>query len=337
MDLWKSDSALGMIAFDLGRKVIEMYDSCGTPIPTTYVDPRGPHRGSPSHDAQQTFIEMFILDAEDFTSLDPQKIIDEYQRMRQAADATGTESGADQHLGTARTKLAAGWHGEAAVAFAEQLENIGKFMDQQQERLVYAMQAMGTAFGLAVQFRQSYFDLAETTIEACRAVMAKHPDAPTVTSTMIEIGSELVKLGVGAVGAKSPKELAKVGIEWFKEEFQGAVKEKVSIDSSDAARVLDGYVNARSRLRGSFEDGLGQLGMWLDRQRGSYFSLRVPILEPLPASCDVRGPDFSYGKFFNDGHDATAYAPKVEQERKKFAEENPRPDGPIHRRLKGEE
>jgi hypothetical protein len=49
----------------------------------------------------------------------------------------------------------------------------------------------------------------------------------------------------------------------------------------------------------------------------------------------VRGPDFSYGKFFSDYHDPDTYSPKVEQERRKLAEEHP--EGPIHRRLRGEE
>ena len=49
MSNWKDDTALGLIAYNLGKKVVEMYDSCGMPIPTTYTDPQG----SPTPDVFQ--------------------------------------------------------------------------------------------------------------------------------------------------------------------------------------------------------------------------------------------------------------------------------------------
>lgn len=337
METWKSDNALAEISSALGPRMVQMYHLCGIPIPTVYFDPKGEHKNSPSPDAEKTFEKCFILDALDFASLDPQKIIDEYQRMQKAADATGTQgSDADTHLQTAHTLIASGWHGDAAIAFAEQMIKIGKFMDQQQERLVYAMQAMGTAFGLAVQFRQSYHDLAVSTLAVCDAVIAERPPEPSVNRFMISLGAEMVKIGVSAVGAKTPKELLNVGIEKFKELLDGA-KEPASIEQNDARRVLESYVNARNRLRGSFEDGLNSLRAWIDNQRSAYFSVPVPILEPMPTCTDVHSPDFSYGKFFNDGHDPDTYTPKVEQERKKFVDEKPQSESPIHRRLKGEE
>lgn len=337
MEDWTSDNALAVIAEDLGHKVVEMYISCGIPIPHTYFDPKGPHHDPPSQSADDTIVGFFVADTLDFASLDPQKIIDEYQRMQKAADATGTESSeADVHLITAQTLIAANWHGDAAIAFAEQMTRISKFMDQQQERLVYAMQAMGMAFGLAVQFRQSYYDLAATTRDACKAVIAKRPAEPSVNSFMFALGSEMVKLAVGAIGAKDPKELKKIGIDWLKQEFEKA-KNRVSIEANEATQVLRTYLDVRDHLRRSFDEGLGQLSNWLDGQRSAYFSLPVPILEPMPACTDVHEADFSYGRFFNDHHDPNTYSPKVESERKRFAAENPRHEGPIHRRLKGEE
>jgi uncharacterized protein YukE len=314
-----------------------MYDSCGIPIPRTYFDPHGPTHSSPSPNAEATFVKSFILDAEDFASMDPQKIIDEYQRMQKAADATDSDSSdAVKGLRTAQARIAANWHGAAADAFAGQMTTIEQFMEQQQERLVYAMQAMGTAFGLTVQFRQSYHDLAVKTYNACEAVIANRPAEPSVNSFMMALGSKMVGIGVSAVGAKNTKDLLKVGVEKFKEMFDSA-REQASVDGGDAPAVLGSYVNLRDRLRGEFEAGLGQLRNWLDNQRSVYFSLNVPILEPLPVYADVHSPDFSYAKFFNDGHDPDTYTPRVEEQRKKFAEEHPRADSPIHRRLKGEE
>src|SRR5437660_7590859 len=287
MDDWKNDATLGLVALNLGQKVVEMYDSCGIPIPDDYLDPKGP----PVGDVQQKVIEMFILDAEDYTSMDPQKIVDEYQRMQKPADATGTEgSEAAIHLDTAHGLVLAHWQGDAAIAFAEQLDKITKFMDQQQERLVYAMQAMGMAFGMAVQFRQSYFDLAQATIEACRDVIDKRPPEPTVNSVMIALGREMVTLTVEALGAKNPKELAKTAIGWFKDKFEKS-KESVSVGNGDASRVLNGYLDARQRLRDSYDGGLSRLRDWLDAQRSAYFSLNVPILDPLPSCTDVHSPD----------------------------------------------
>ncbi len=51
---------------------------------------------------------------------------------------------------------------------------------------------------------------------------------------------------------------------------------------------------------------------------------------------DVDSPDFSYERFSNDHHDKGLYAPKVEQERKKYLEEKEHPHGVIGERLGGE-
>lgn len=331
MSEWKSDLALGQLAQELGEQMVTMYRSCGIDIPDVYLDPQGP----PSPHIDRTVVGMFIIDAGDFMSLDPQRLIDEYRRMQQVADAISPEgSGVHAPLALAHSKLA-GWHGEAADAFAEQLTDIEDFMAQQQEALAYAMQAMGTAFGLAVQFRQSYYDLASNLIEVCRAVIAKRPPPETVTSTMLALGRKMVQLGTGALGAKDAKELLKFGIEKFKDAFDG-LTEKAPIDSGDAAKVLGSYLTTRDRLRGSFEDGLHQLAAWLDGQRGAYFSVQVPILDPMPACTDVHSPDFSYRHFFNDHHDPDSYSPRVEREQRRLVHANS-PDGPIHRRLKGEE
>src|SRR5262249_45199354 len=113
---WKDDPTLGYTARSLGENVVIMYNSCGMTIPDVYLDPRG----APSPHIDQAVVSMFVLDAEDFMSPDPQQLIDEYQRMQRVAEATGGDDGeARAALDLAQARLAANWHGEAADAFAE--------------------------------------------------------------------------------------------------------------------------------------------------------------------------------------------------------------------------
>ncbi|HEV8554848.1 MAG TPA: hypothetical protein VGR06_00430 [Actinophytocola sp.] len=75
---WTTNEDLALIAHRLGTAVMAMYDKAGITVSL----PAYPG-GTPSPDSRQTFVNSFIADAEDFMSVEPQKVHDEFSRMLQ--------------------------------------------------------------------------------------------------------------------------------------------------------------------------------------------------------------------------------------------------------------
>lgn len=316
---WRTNEQIADLAHRLGTNVTQMLDNEGPGVPDfPPLTPGGP----PSYNPQQTIVDSIVSDSVDFMSLEPQKISDEYLRMQKVADDTGENGDAKRNLKIALAQIAANWHGDAALAFAGQMSNIEEFMNQQERNLLVAAQAMGTAFGLAVHMRESYCDLAENTIAACKNVIAKQSPGGGPRAG-IAIGVEIVKAGIKLADIDTVKKLKDWAIERFLDVVKGAVE------------VVESYLRARDQLRRSFEDGLKQLRDWLNDQHWAYLRKPIPLLVPLPSSVEVASPDFSYDKFFNDHHDPGAYSPKVERERKKYVDEQ-HPHGVIADRLGGQ-
>jgi uncharacterized protein YukE len=326
---WRTNEQLAQLARELGTELTQIIDNDTGAVPN--YPPLVPG-GAPSPNPQKMIVDSVINDAIDFTSLEPQKIADEYQRMQHAASDTGENYESQGSLKMALARLSVSWHGDAADAFARQMSNIEEFMEQQQRTLLTAAQGMGTAFGLAVHMRESYGNLAENTIAACRTVLTKqHRDkAPHAA---LALGVEIVKAGVKLADVDSAKKLKDWAIDRFFDQLKAATEDK-PIDDSGAAAVVDSYARARDQLKRSFADGLNQLRDWLNDQGWAYIRKPIPLLAPLPGCTDVRSPDFSYARFFSDHHDAGTYIPKVDQERKKYLEEHP--PGLIAERLDGE-
>jgi uncharacterized protein YukE len=328
MVAWRTNEQMATLAHELGTELTQLLDNEGGGVPD--YPPLVPG-GSPSPNPQKTIVDSIVHDAIDFMSLEPQKIADEYRRMQSAADATGENGEAKRNLKIALAQIAANWHGDAALAFAGQMSNIEEFMNQQEKNLLTAAQAMGTAFGLAVHMRESYCNLAENTMAACRNVLAKqsHGVGPRAG---LALGVEIVKSGIKLADVDTAKKLKDWVIDKFFESLKGAVEEK-PIEDSGADAVVDSYARARDQLRQSFEDGLNQLRDWLNDQHWAYIRKPIPLLDPLPGSAGVDSPDFSYDRFFNDHHAKGTYTPKVEQERKKYVDEKQDPHGVIAERL----
>jgi uncharacterized protein YukE len=327
---WRTNEQMAQLAHELGTEMTQMLDNEGGGVPD--YPPLVPG-GSPTPNPQRTIVDSLVRDAMDFMSLEPQKVADEYQRMQRAAGATGANEESKRDLKRALARLSANWHGAAAEAFAGQMSDIEEFMNQQETNLLLAAQAMGTAFGLAVHMRESYCNLAENTIAACRNVLAKqsHDGGPQVS---LASGVEIVKAGVKLVDVDTVKKLKDWAIDRFFDAAKGAA-EKKPVQDTGAAATVDFYVRARDQLRRSFRDGLSQLRDWLNDQHWAYIRKPIPLLVPLPACTDVDSPDFSYGRFFNDHHESGSYAPRVEQERKNYLDEK-HPHGFIAEALDGE-
>jgi hypothetical protein len=315
---WKTDAELYDAAYRVGRKVVDMYTDDGAFIGV----------GQPLDAVMNGFRE----DAEFFMSLDPRKIIDEFERLRRAAADTGHNAEAESILTAAEGHLIANWHGAAAEKFAHQMSYARTFMGQQQEQLAFAAHSMGTAYSLAVHARSSYHNIAEATIGQCDNEIAEH--GKRNTKAAIGLLGEIAKACI--TGFSLPAKAGEVTV-WALENFVaiGTKAGEVALEGDDCAKVTNSYVQAIRGLKGSFEDGLNQLRMWLDEQEGSLAQDKVPLLEPLPASVDVKGADFSYGSFFHEERGRDSFGPRVEQQRKMNASKFYEPTGPIGERLAG--
>ncbi|MEV4318274.1 hypothetical protein [Actinocrispum sp. NPDC049592] len=318
---WKTDAELYDVAQELGNKIADMYTDAGVWVSAgTNVN---------------AVVESVRLDAEDFMSLDPQKIIDEFERMQRAASQTGEDAVAKALLDEAGIRLQANWNGEAALAFGHQMSYIETFMQQQDNQIGFAAHCMGTLYALAVNARRSYHDIANATIAACEKEMKEQTDREN--KALVSILGEVAKACIaGFTRFESAGEVVKWGLDGFIS--AGSATYQAVMEGSEAKEVVQRYLQTRNNLRGSFEDGLNQLTKWITLQESELAKVRVPLLEPLPLCMDIKGADFSYDRFFSTERDPASFGPKVEQEREKLKNEQiGRPAGLIGRRLAGGE
>jgi hypothetical protein len=315
---WVSDGQLYDVADQLGKKIIEMYTHAGEFISA------GTNRNA--------ILASVRVDADRFLSLDPQRIVDEYQRMLRAARDTGDNAEAASHLRVASGHLTANWHGDAAQRFAQQMSYAETFMEQQQRELSFAAHSMGTAYSLAVHARRNYLNLAEAAISQCEKEIADE-DTRTAKAQVGMLG-EIAKACITGFSA-----IAKSGevTVWALENFVSiaAKGREITLEGSNHNAVLNSYNNAVGDLTVSFEDGLNEIRKWLDTQESELAKDKIPLLEPLPVYTDVNGADFSYGKFFHEDRGRDVFTQSVEAQRKPPVEENNDPTGPIGLRLAG--
>lgn len=318
---WRTDSDPRDIALQLGGKFIEMLTKAGGWVPNHGGMGRA---GNP----RNIVTDGVIFDAELFMALDPQKITDEYFRLQRAARATGEDSEALAELEVAGSRLAT-WHGTAATEFAKQMSFIQKFMEQQEDRLLLAVKAMGMTWQLTVDMRHSYYDLAEAAFAACELEMEQQTTRDAKAA--LGMGAEAVKAGINMFTGNI-KDLAKAGIDAFVSmTSKGA---EIALEGSEAGQVIDNYHRARDQLRRSWEDGLWAIRDWVNNQEAELSRDDMPLLEPMDPCVNVDSPDFSYDKFSSHYQPPASFGPKVTEERKKMTVEHV-PSGVIAERLGG--
>ena len=122
------------------------------------------------------------------------------------------------------------------------------------------------------------------------------------------------------------------------DEILGGISEATEsndVVGADALPVVNGYVSARDQLFASYEDSMSRIHDWIDTRRDEFADLDDTLPEPLPAIADVDSPQFRYENFYFGAHHPADYAPEVERERRRYADEKTRPDGLIAQRLAG--
>jgi hypothetical protein len=306
---WKSDDQLRQAATDLADKIFEMYTNAGVYIPSMAPDAGGNPR--------QTFTDGLIADATEFMALDPQKIMDEFFRIQRAGRATGQNSEAMADLDRAMSLLGS-WHGTTATEFAKHTSFIKTFMTIQESRLAVAAQYMGTAYSLTWHMRESYYNLTQAAIVACQKEIDNESERNA--NAKIATATEVVKSGLDLFTVDS----VKAALDWTAQSMVSIAKEgkDLPLDSKGAEEVVGDYTCGRDQLRQSYEDALNDLRDWINRQDAELRNDDIPIIDPLPSDMHVTSPDFTYREFYSDYHDPSGYAPKVDAEREKYAQEH---------------
>jgi hypothetical protein len=315
-----TNNDLSSAAFGLAHSMLTMCDRNGI----------GPDIiGVPDQMDVEVFRRSFEIDAELYMSMDPVRLVEEYDEIRVAANQNGPTADPNGIIERAKIDLEAIWQGEAADAFVIQLGRVQGCISTQHEYALVAAQAVGMMYAVSVSFRASCHDLMSQTSIVCDAVADKLAPQPTNWAKVtVDIAGKVIDV------VKNPAQIADMAIDELLNLVGNATDDK-PVAGAEAIPVINGYVDARDRLFESYEQALGSIKDWVSARRGEYVGLDDALPQPLPAYADVDSPDFSYERFFYLDHAPGDYAPEVDRERQKYVEEKSDPDGVIAQRLAG--
>lgn len=321
---WRTNFHLAERSNELANSMLNMLNT------TTGQSPNVPGAGI-AGEGEAAVRNTLIADAEYFMSMDPKRLEQEFNDQVRAANlALDAEARANVRL--VQDVLDPNvWHGTAAEAFHKQMTHIETFMDQQSAQASMAAQAAGMMFAVSVQYRESFYDLADKTIAVCRAkINSTVGEAPKWKSLTADVAGAVK----GLVTGKTVADLAS----WTIDQILAATKlfAETDVQDGEPTQIVDGYLIARDTLVSSYESNVGTIESWIASRRTDLDQLKLPLLEPLPPTTDVDSPDFRYENFAYGepvpGVDNTS----VERERTSYVEEKPKPGGLIGPGLAGE-
>ncbi len=320
MASWVTDDELYGAAERCATKMIEMYhDWVGNPD----KHPKGPTN------LPKTLIDSLRLDAEDFMFFDPQKLVEEYDRVRNIATAIGDNPDLAGDFAETDAHLV-NWTGDAATEFKRRLGMIKEYAELQQTNIGEGMRALLMLAQLAMHARSDYLELVEATIAAAEHEIGEQSKRAAIAA--LSVASEIVDWGLNLDPKKimtdSVGMLAKVGTAIAQYEIEG----------DDADVVVDHYLQAKNHLLDSNRNVLEWVAkQFLEQRVDEAVERGQPLRKPLPVYCQVDSPDFRYENFQSTrGGDPGPIAPTVEEERQKCIEEKKEQeqrDSEIDRRL----
>lgn len=291
--------------------------------------------GVPDQEDSDPYARSIEIDAEQYMSMNPARLTEEFDEIRDAALATWQDADPNGVVGAMRADIEVAWHGEASIAFGRQLHKIERCIETQYEYTLLAAQAVGMMYAVNAQFRASCQDLMERTADTCEAVTANSGESPGFE--WASVATSLVKAAIDTFKEMDPGKVRDWAVDQILGGVTAALKPK-PVEGAEAIPVVTGYTSARDRLFGAYEDNLDQIREWVAARRDELAGLAETIPEPVPSSADVGSPDFTYENFayvYSD-QDPTVFAPEVERERQRHVEEKAKPDGVIARRLDGD-
>jgi hypothetical protein len=273
--------------------------------------------------------------AQDFLSLDPQKIIDEWDRMQKVAKDVGVDISEEVtvELGATKDHLQ-GWYGAGADAFRRQVDLMRAFAGTQFDYTTTTIQALASMLRVAVQSRDDFVVLAEATMKTVDKAFEEVSD--TQTDFVLKVGNGVVKAVLGVI--EDPKKaIFAIAENVLDIAVEGATS---SVQGKELRDVVESFVNQRNRLLHGYEQELAQVTDLVRRRQEEILSTRIELFEPLPMNLDVNSPDFRYENFMSKDMDPGQFGPRVETERQKSVEEGQNKlvntNSPIQRRLAGE-
>lgn len=266
--------------------------------------------------------------------LDPKKIDEEYGRIRQAAIETGEDADVVVKCREARDHLV-GWQGKAAEAFRAHMDRMEDFATQAQHTAILtALQSLGALFGMAYHMRQSYYDLAKMVKAAAENEIQE--SEKRADKAKLAIGKEFMKAALGM----NPANFKSVAADFVVESVGALVEHGIEGDGADA--VIDGYIRGSRSLSDTFESELKQVEHHLWKAHGEQANLDLEVLKPInqvsEGITDVGSPNFSYANFYTEEYPKDGpFVGQVEEERKKYAEDERERDSEINKRLEDRE
>ncbi|GGS16023.1 hypothetical protein [Actinokineospora fastidiosa] len=300
---WPSEADIHTSADLLAQKFFELM---------VHTNPFG---AETAHNWLATNKPMFHQRSESFITLDPQKIIDEMERVQSAASAVAYDLSEEFRaaMRQARDHLS-DWLGPAADAFRQQLTHIEAFTNRHSDLITRSVGALGASVAVATHVRRDYLELADNTVSAIDKVIRDGEQSGAAFA--LKIGGGIAKTVIGAL-ADPRTALATVA--------QGVIDFAVEtvdygIKGADFNEVLGSYVHEEDRLRRDYEAELDAISHSLRLADGDLADEAFSMYRPLPSNTDVDSPDFRYEHFFTKERlPDDEFNQRVENERERMA------------------
>ncbi|SEF37137.1 hypothetical protein SAMN05421837_112250 [Amycolatopsis pretoriensis] len=325
---WKTDDEVRSAADRAARRLIDLFDD---------EQPDGKWLGSPEtypNGGGAVLLRGLLDDAGKVISLDPQKIIDEFERMKKVGRALDQDTSTDI-IDAFRTidYSVQDWEGGGADAFRHQISMIQAFLGQQASYLVKTVESLAILLAASVQARRDYIAAADATSAAVAKALQQHADADTKIAISVSASVVSAVLGVATGGA------------WFTASAGVVIGAssaglQLAVDGDKFAEVAAGYKTAKDQVLTTYQDVIETaLGRVQDAER-DLLGEKNELFAPMPPSITVASPSFHYGDFSSGDRPVVEFDPKVDQEHRKLIDQHgpaglTDPATPIQRRLDG--
>jgi hypothetical protein len=324
----KSDDEVRSAADRAARRLIDLFDD---------EQPDGKWLGSPEaypNGGGAVLLRGLLADAEEMLSLNPQKVIDEFERMKKVGRALDQDTSSD--IIDAFRKIdysVQDWEGGGADAFRRQVSMIQAFIGQQAGYLVKTVESLAILLAASVQARRDYIKVADATSAAVAKALKQHDEADT--KIMIGVGASVVSAVLGiATGGAWFTATAGVIIGASSTGFQ------LAVDGDKFAEVASGYTTGKDQVRTSYQDIVHSALAKVQEAERDLLGEKNELFVPLPPTIDVNSPTFHYQDFSSVDRSIAEFDAKVEAEHRKLIEQHGPTgivgsDTPIQRRLDG--
>ncbi|MEV7040695.1 hypothetical protein [Amycolatopsis sp. NPDC051061] len=201
---WTSDDEVRSAADRAARGLIDLFDD---------EQPDGKWLGSPEaypDGGGAVLLRGLLDDADQVLSLDPQKIIDEFERMKKVGRVLDQDTSSD--IVDAFRKIdysVQDWEGGGADAFRHQISMIQAFLGQQTGYLIKTVESLAVLLAASVQARRDYVAVADATGAAVAKALegAEHGRQPGGDLVMGGRGVSGRGAGLGPAGAVAGHDL----------------------------------------------------------------------------------------------------------------------------------